>query len=97
MRPNNNLVLMVVIIAIISLTLAMVASPSIVSALPKVQIPNEEIGQNPEAIGSNNSVSSDAGSTTSFAKKGNSQTSPVPPECPKQGPIPPNCTLKPKF
>jgi hypothetical protein len=35
--------------------------------------------------------------TTSFAKKGNTQNSPVPPECPKQGPIPPDCTMKPKF
>lgn len=34
---------------------------------------------------------------TGFAKKGNTETSPVPPECPKQGPIPPNCTMKPKF
>ncbi|HKU83163.1 MAG TPA: hypothetical protein VJP58_03900 [Candidatus Nitrosocosmicus sp.] len=38
-----------------------------------------------------------ADQTTSFAKKGNSQNSPVPPECPKQGPIPPDCTMKPKF
>lgn len=35
--------------------------------------------------------------TTSFAKKGDIQNSPVPPECPKQGPIPPDCTMKPKF
>ena len=35
--------------------------------------------------------------TTNFAKRGNGQNSPVPPECPKQGPIPPDCTMKPKF
>lgn len=41
--------------------------------------------------------STDSEMTTSFAKKGNTQNSPVPPECPKQGPIPPDCTMKPKF
>ncbi len=77
----------------ISLALAMaVASSSIVSALAKDLIPNKDIDQNSVIAQTNNSES-----TTSFAKKGNSQTSPVPPECPKQGPIPPNCTLKPKF
>ena len=101
MRANNNLVSMVVII---SLALAKVASPPIVSvsALAKVQIPNEVIEQNSEVVESNNSLSSSseassAESTISFAKKGNSQNSPVPPEGPKQGPIPPNCTMKPKF
>ncbi len=44
-----------------------------------------------------NDDSSTSETTASFGKKGNSQTSPVPPECPKQGPIPPDCTMKPKF
>jgi hypothetical protein len=43
------------------------------------------------------SETTDSEMTTSFAKKGNAQNSPVPPECPKQGPIPPDCTMKPKF
>jgi hypothetical protein len=94
MRANNNLVSMV---AIISLTLAMVGSPSIASGLSKDPIPIKDIEQNLETAESNNSAASDSESTTSFAKKGNSQNSPVPPECPKQGPIPPNCTMKPKF
>jgi len=83
----------ILIVAIIALALAMVAtSPSIVSALAKDSKPIEDIDQNSAAVKTNNSES-----TTSLAKKGNSQASPVPPECPKQGPIPPNCTLKPKF
>jgi hypothetical protein len=43
------------------------------------------------------SETTDSELTTSFAKKGNAQNSPVPPECPNQGPIPPDCTMKPKF
>lgn len=43
------------------------------------------------------SETTDSEMTTSFAKKGSGQNSPVPPECPKQGPIPPDCTMKPKF
>ena len=94
MRANNNLVSIVVIIF---LTVAMVTSPSIVSALSKDPIPIKDTEQNLETVKSNNSATSDSASTTSFAKKGNSQNSPVTPECPKQGPIPPNCTMKPKF
>ena len=41
--------------------------------------------------------SSNSETTTSLSKRGNTQNSPVPPECPKQGPIPPDCTMKPKF
>jgi hypothetical protein len=91
---NSKLFSMVVIT---SLTLAMLAGPSIVSSLSNDKIPNKDIEQNSEVVESNNSETSNSESTTSFAKKGNSQNSPVPPECPKQGPIPPNCTLKPKF
>jgi hypothetical protein len=91
---NSKLFSMVIIA---SLTLAMLAGPSIVSSLSNDQIPNKDMEQNSEAVESNNSETSNSESTTSFAKKGNSQTSPVPPECPKQGPIPPNCTMKPKF
>ena len=43
------------------------------------------------------SETTDSEMTTNFAKKGNAQNSPVPPECPNQGPIPPDCTMKPKF
>jgi hypothetical protein len=46
---------------------------------------------------SSSSETSNSEQTTNFAKKGNGQNSPVPPECPKQGPIPPDCTMKPKF
>lgn len=95
MIMNNKLIMIVVMI---TLTLAMLTSPSIVSAISKDSIPIKDIEQNSaEVVESNNSATSNSGSTTSFAKKGNSQNSPVPPECPKQGPIPPNCTLKPKF
>ena len=80
------------IVTAITLALAMVASLSIVSALAKDPIPSKDIGLKSEATQTNNSES-----TINYAKKGNSQASPVPPECPKQGPIPPNCTLKPKF
>ena len=82
----------ILIVTAIALALAMVASPSIVSALAKDPIPSKDTDEMSEAIQTNNSES-----TTNFAKKGNTQTSPIPPECPKQGPIPPNCTLKPKF
>jgi hypothetical protein len=75
----------------------MLAGPSVVSALSNDQIPNKDMEQNSEVVKPNNSETSSSESTTSFAKKGNSQNSPVPPECPKQGPIPPNCTMKPKF
>jgi hypothetical protein len=85
------------IVVITSLTLAMLAGPSVVSALSNDQIPNKDMEQNSEVVKPNNSETSSSESTTSFAKKGNSQNSPVPPECPKQGPIPPNCTMKPKF
>ena len=44
-----------------------------------------------------NDDSSTSESTASLSKKGNTQNSPVPPECPTQGPIPPDCTMKPKF
>jgi hypothetical protein len=44
-----------------------------------------------------NDDSSTSESTTSLSKKGNTQNSPVPPECPKQAPVPPDCTMKPKF
>lgn len=81
MRSNNNLVLTV---AIISLTLAMVASPSIASALSKDPIPIKDIKQNSEVIESNNSETSNSEQTTNLAKKGNSQNSPVPPECPNK-------------
>lgn len=61
---------------------------------------NAEIGalsENPSQELSSSSLDiSDSKQSTNFAK-GNSQNSPVPPECPKQGPIPPNCTLKLKF
>ena len=40
---------------------------------------------------------SNSETTNSLSKRGNTQNSPVPPECPKQGPIPPDCTMKPKF
>ena len=54
--------------------------------------------ENPSQESSSSSPeTSNAEQTTNFAKKGNSQNSPVPPECPKQGPIPPDCTMKPKF
>ncbi len=54
--------------------------------------------ENPSQESSSSSPeTSNAEQTTSFAKKGNTQNSPVPPECPKQGPIPPDCTMKPKF
>jgi len=95
MRSNNNLVLTV---AIISLTLAMVASPSIASALSKDPILIKDIEQNSEVVEPNNSETSNSEQTTNFAKKGSDQMSPTtPPECPKQGPIPPDCTMKPKF
>lgn len=81
----------------ITLALAMVATPSIVSALSKDPLSNREVDQSLAVVKSNNSELLHDDPTTGFAKKGNSQTSPVPPECPKQGPIPPNCTLKPKF
>ncbi|HEU5120394.1 MAG TPA: hypothetical protein VFT71_05360 [Candidatus Nitrosocosmicus sp.] len=52
---------------------------------------------NQENDASSTSGTTDSEITTNFAKKGNAQNSPVPPECPKQGPIPPDCTMKPKF
>jgi hypothetical protein len=58
---------------------------------------SEEINPNTESNSQENDGSSTSESTTSLSKRGNTQNSPVPPECPKQGPIPPDCTLKPKF
>ena len=52
---------------------------------------------NTESNTQDNDDSSTSETTTSLSKKGNTQNSPVPPECPKQGPIPPDCTMKPKF
>jgi hypothetical protein len=43
------------------------------------------------------SETSNSEQSTSLAKKGNGQNSPVPPKCPKQAPIPPDFTMKPKF
>jgi hypothetical protein len=57
----------------------------------------EENNPNTESDNQVNDDSSTSESTTSLSKKGNTQNSPVPPECPKQGPIPPDCTMKPKF
>jgi hypothetical protein len=57
----------------------------------------EENNPNTESNSQENDDSSTSESTTSLSKRGNTQNSPVPPECPKQGPIPPNCTMKPKF
>ena len=61
------------------------------------ELSNKNIEQNLATLESNNSETASAEFTTSFSKKGNTQNSPIPPECPKQGPIPPNCTMKPKF
>jgi len=94
MIVNSKIIL---IVAIIGLTLALVLSPPIALSLSQDFLPIEDIEQDLELVETNNSDVSNSESTTSFAKKGNIQNSPVPPECPKQGPIPPNCTLKPKF
>jgi hypothetical protein len=65
------------------------------------ELSNEEIGthsENPsQELSSSSLETSESKQSTNFAKKGNSQNSPVPPECPNQGPIPPDCTMKPKF
>ena len=91
---NSKLILIVVTL---TLALAMVASPSIASALSRGELSNKNIEQNLATLESNNSETASAEFTTSFSKKGNTQNSPIAPECPKQGPIPPNCTMKPKF
>lgn len=58
-----------------------------------IETNNAETESNPQEIDD----SSNSETTTSLSKRGNTQNSPVPPECPKQGPIPPDCTMKPKF
>ena len=83
--------------ATIAVALAMVVSPSIVYSLSEGPLSNRDIDQSLTGAKSNNSELLNNELTTGLAKKGNSHTSLVPPECPKQGPIPPNCTLKPKF
>jgi hypothetical protein len=62
-----------------------------------IDLDDGKLKQDSQQDTSNTVENSNSGTITSFAKKGNGQTSPVPPECPKQGPIPPNCTMKPKF
>lgn len=67
---------------------------------------SQELTETNNAVTASNSQENDDSSTsetadteesTNFAKKGSTQSSPVPPECPKQGPIPPDCTMKLKF
>lgn len=94
MITNSKLIL---IAAIIAVAFAMVVSPSIVYSLSEGPLSNRDIDQSLAVVKSNSSELLKNEPTTGLAKKGNGQTSPVPPECPKQGPIPPNCTLKPKF
>ena len=65
--------------------------------LTNQRVPAGNIGILEQLDDSSMTEPTDSETTTSFAKKGNTQNSPVPPECPKQGPIPPDCTMKPKF
>ena len=66
-----------------------------------IELNNAEMGTQSEIpsqeLSSSSLETSESKQSTNFGKKGNSQNSPVPPECPKQGPIPPDCTMKPKF